>query len=109
LQAWLDVLEPGADVGEVALSLSRARKAGAGSPKVHLYAGHVLKRLGRHASALREYRQVLELEPRNVEAAREVWMYEKSPPRAPSAPPAPSAESEPASQSGSPWSRLFKR
>jgi curved DNA-binding protein CbpA len=107
LHAWLAVLEPDADVSKIAVALSRARRAGANSPKVHFYAALVLKHLGRHASALREFRLVLEKEPRNIDAAREVRLYEirlrNSPKDRPSLAP------EPTDTPPSAWSRLLKR
>ncbi|HTQ04813.1 MAG TPA: DnaJ domain-containing protein [Polyangiaceae bacterium] len=112
LHAWLSVLEPNADIGRVSLALSRARRAAPNSPRVHYYAGLVLKRLGRHGSALRSFRSVLEREPRNIDAAREVRLYEmnlrNSPRDHPSlAPPpveAPSSDEPPTT-----WRRFLKR
>lgn len=44
--------------------------------KVRLYRARVLKRAGEQAGAMREFRYVVEREPGNVEAAREVRLYE---------------------------------
>ncbi len=44
--------------------------------RVHYYRGQLLKRMGKHASALQEFRMVLELDERHIDAAREVRLYE---------------------------------
>jgi len=44
--------------------------------KVRWYRGLVLKRLGRHVDALREFRFVVASDPLHFEAAREVRVYE---------------------------------
>lgn len=107
LVAWLDALKPSADERQLNVVFTKALRAGQGSIKVHWYRGLFLKRTGRHASALQEFRFVSERDPRHIDAAREVRIYEQrlhnSPKDRPSlAPEAPHSER-------SPWSRLFKR
>ncbi len=77
LDAWLSALLPGTDQRRILVALTQARKAAENSPKVHYYAGRVLQQLGRHKSALNEFRLVVEREPRNIDAAREVRIYEQ--------------------------------
>jgi curved DNA-binding protein CbpA len=107
LAAWIAALKPNADHRRIAADLARALRGAETSTKVHWYRGLFLKHVGRHASALQEFRFVSERDPRHIDAAREVRLYEQrlrnSPKDRLSLAPAPSA---PAS---SPWSRLFKR
>jgi len=38
----------------------------------------LLKKMGKHASALQEFREVVERDPHHIDAAREVFLYEKN-------------------------------
>jgi curved DNA-binding protein CbpA len=55
--------------------LSVAVKALKNNAKVRLYRAQVLKAAGQTAEALKDYRAVVELEPNNVEAARELRLH----------------------------------
>lgn len=107
LVAWLDALKPGADERQLNVAFTKALRAGQGSIKVHWYRGLFLKRTGRHASALQEFRFVAERDPRHIDAAREVRIYEQRLHNSPKDRPSLAPE-EPRSER-SPWSRLFKR
>jgi hypothetical protein len=76
LCAWIDVLKPAADASHVLLELKRALRLAERNVKVHWYRGLVLQHLGRHEHALREFRSVLELDPRHLDAARHIRIYE---------------------------------
>lgn len=93
LCAWIDALKPGADPSQVTLELKRALRLAENNVKVHWYRGLALQHLGRHDYALREFRAVLDLEPQNLDAARQVRVYEmrleKSPRGRPSLAPEP--------------------
>ncbi|HWP07760.1 MAG TPA: J domain-containing protein [Polyangiaceae bacterium] len=107
LAAWLRALKPNADERQIGIAFARALKASQSSIKVHFYRGLFLKRIGRHAAALQEFRHVAERDARNIDAAREVRLYEQRLQRSPKdrlslAPEEPMAER-------SAWSRLFKR
>lgn len=107
LVAWLGALKPNADERQLGIAFAKAIKAAPGSIKVHYYRGQFLKRTGRHAAALQEFRYVAERDHRHIDAAREVRLYEQRLQRSPKdrlnlAPEEPIAER-------SPWSRLFKR
>ena len=96
-----------ADERQIGIAFARALKASQSSIKVHFYRGLFLKRIGRHAAALQEFRHVAERDSRNIDAAREVRLYEQRLQRSPKdrlslAPEEPMAER-------STWSRLFKR
>jgi curved DNA-binding protein CbpA len=107
LFAWLAALRPQADERPIGITFAKALKASPNSTKVHYYRGLFLKRTGRHAAALQEFRFVVERDHRNIDAAREVRLYEQRLQRSPKdrlslAPEEPIAER-------SAWSRLFKR
>ncbi len=91
--AWIDVLKPAADISQITLELKRALRLAEGNLKVHWYRGLVLQHLGRHEHALREFRAVLDLDPRHLDAARQIRVYEmrleKSPKNRPSLAPEP--------------------
>jgi hypothetical protein len=93
LCAWIDVLKPAADSSQILLELKRALRLAENNLKVHWYRGLVLQHLGRHEHALREFRSVLELDPRHLDAARQIRVYEmrleKSPKGRPSLAPEP--------------------
>ncbi|HEX6274771.1 MAG TPA: DUF4388 domain-containing protein [Polyangiaceae bacterium] len=76
LCAWIDVLKPTTDVSRVTHELKRALRLAERNVKVHWYRGLVLQHLGRHDHALREFRSVLELDPRHLDAARQIRVYE---------------------------------
>jgi tetratricopeptide (TPR) repeat protein len=93
LCAWIDVLKPNADVSQISLEIKRALRLAENNLKVHWYRGLVLQHLGRHEHALREFRTVLDLDPRHLDAARQIRVYEmrleKSPKGRPSLAPEP--------------------
>jgi curved DNA-binding protein CbpA len=107
LAAWLAALKPDADPRRVAAELTRALRGAEQNVKVHWYRGLFLQRVGRHGSALQEFRFIVDKDPRHIDAAREVRLYEQrlknSPKDRPSL--APESDSPPSSA----WSRLFKR
>jgi curved DNA-binding protein CbpA len=75
LYAWiLHLMNPAdpAPTDEMLVSLERALKANPNSERAHYYRGVVLKRLKRDREALHHFRKALEINPRNVDAAREV-------------------------------------
>lgn len=93
LCAWIDALKPGADPSQITLELKRAQRLAENNLKVRWYRGLVLQHLGRHEHALREFRSVLDIDPRHLDAARQVRVYEmrleKSPKGRPSLAPEP--------------------
>ena len=108
LYAWLAALRPDADERRIAADLARAVRSPDAGVKVNYYRGLFLKRVGRHASALQEFRYVCEKDPRHIDAAREVRLYEQNLRNSPKASPS-LAPSQPPSSQSSTWSRLFKR
>ncbi len=57
---------------EALASLDRALELNESSEKAHLYKAHVLRRRGDEDAALRLFRRVVDINPRNTEAMREV-------------------------------------
>jgi tetratricopeptide (TPR) repeat protein len=75
LHAWLlHLMNPTdpAPTDEMLNSLDRALKGNPNSDRTHYYRGMVLKRLKRDREALHHFRSAMEINPRNVEATREV-------------------------------------
>jgi curved DNA-binding protein CbpA len=75
MRGWLlHLMNPGehAPLEEMLRSFDRAIKANERNERAHYYKGVVLKRLRRDTEALRHFRTAAELNPRNVDAAREV-------------------------------------
>ncbi len=101
LYAWiLHLTNPGtpAPLDEMLRSLDRALKENPRHERAHYYKGVVLKRLKRDGEAVRHFRAAAEINPHNVDAAREVRLATM---RRESKPP-------PASHGGV-LSRLFKK
>lgn len=75
LYAWLlHLMNPGepAPLDEMLQALDRAIKANPNSERTHYYRGVVLKRMKRDHEALQHFRAAVQINPRNVDAAREV-------------------------------------
>ena len=53
-------------------SLDRALKANPRNERAHFYKGTILKRMKRDNEAIRHFKQAVDINPRNVDAAREV-------------------------------------
>jgi curved DNA-binding protein CbpA len=88
LQGWLLHLMntgEGAPTDDMLRAFERALKINDKNERAHYYKGVVLKRVGRDNEALRHFRLAAELNPRNVDAAREVRLasmrrHSKAPP-----------------------------
>ena len=78
LSALIQAQKSGANTRQLWALLDDAANRAAGNPKVHYYRGLFLQRLGKHASALQEFRQVVDLDPHHIDAARQVRLYEKN-------------------------------
>jgi tetratricopeptide (TPR) repeat protein len=97
LLAWLIALKPENQSPEKTAQsikmLDRAIALNAKSESAHFWRGMLYKRLGKHDSALKDFKLVAELFPRNIDAAREVRLHQMrgggttgAPPRSPSQP-----------------------
>lgn len=92
LSAWIHVQGDTPDVPAILREVLRSTKLARDNSQAGWYRGLVLKRLDKHAAALREFRAIVDRDPLHVDAAREVRVYEmrlkRSPPGRPSlAPP----------------------
>jgi hypothetical protein len=76
MNAWLDSQEPEPDFRTIARELERAYRLAENHPSVRWYRGLVMQRLGKHATALKDFRFVTERLPRHIDAARQVRIYE---------------------------------
>ena len=107
LAAWLAALKPDADYRRIAADFARLARSADGNVKVHWYRGLFFKRVGRHGSALQEFRMICDRDPRHIDAAREVRLYEQRLRNSPKD--RPSLAPEDPERARSAWSRLFKR
>lgn len=74
-RAWLLFQKAAGDEStrlEILASLDRALALAPDHDKAHYYKGMVLKREGRHDEALRHFERAAELDPKNIDAVREV-------------------------------------
>jgi curved DNA-binding protein CbpA len=78
LSALIQAQKPDANTRQLWALIDAAENRAPSNPKVHYYRGLFLQRLGKHASALQEFRQVVELDPHHIDAARQVRLYEKT-------------------------------
>jgi len=67
---------PDAAVDDLIAHLRRAEEQSPNSERVHLYLAQMLKRVGHQAEARTHYERVLDVNPRNIEAAREIRLME---------------------------------
>lgn len=80
MRAWLQFQKHGADesapLREMIHSVDRALELDATCVRAHYAKGVILKRLGKLREAVGHFRKVTELDPRHIEAAREVRLAE---------------------------------
>ena len=79
LHAWLRVergeLQLGPVANEIVAALTWAVREQRTDLEIRLYRGRVLKRLGRHEEAMRDFSVVASMDQKNLEAVREVRLY----------------------------------
>jgi tetratricopeptide (TPR) repeat protein len=77
--AWLIALKPENQSPEKTAEsihmLTKAISMGGKSEKPYFWRGMLLRRLGKAEAAVRDFREAVELNPRNIDAAREVRLY----------------------------------
>jgi tetratricopeptide (TPR) repeat protein len=78
LHTWLLAQRPGASLPALWARLDLLVRKAPSSVRVHFYRGLLLKKMGKHASALQEFREVVDRDPHHIDAAREVFLYEKN-------------------------------
>lgn len=77
--------------------------------RAHYYRGVMLKRSGRLEGAIRDFKRAAELNPSNIDAAREVRLYEMRKGKKPAAPNDRGSSPGPQDQSGGLFGKFFKR
>ena len=70
------VRDRGAPIDDLINNLRQAEEMSPNSVRVHLYLGQLLKRDGSEAEALTHFKKVLDVNPKHIEAAREVRIME---------------------------------
>jgi tetratricopeptide (TPR) repeat protein len=79
MMAWLQSLKPvkqdSASTQEQVVELTRAISISQACERAFFYRAMLLKRLGDEARAIKDFKRAVELNPRNVDAQREVRLY----------------------------------
>jgi len=93
LLAWIRSLKPerqGQPLDDLIEVLNQAVQMDRNNPRVRFYRGQLLKRAGKDRQAMRDFRFIVEENPRHLEATRELRLYEmRRAGRVSQAPPAP--------------------
>jgi tetratricopeptide (TPR) repeat protein len=76
LHLWIRAHDPMENLARLLARLDRTLEGAPETAKLHWYRGLLLKKMGKHASALQEFRSAVDLDPRHTDAAREVRLYE---------------------------------
>lgn len=114
MMAWLQAQKPQKqDTGSlqaVVLELTRAIGISQACERAFFYRAQLLKRLGQEAQAIKDFKRAIELNPRNVDAQREVRLYnmrggDKARPGASAAPGSKGGKAE----GGGLFGKLFKK
>jgi curved DNA-binding protein CbpA len=75
LVAWLDTQKPEPNLEAAIKELDRALMMQPNNVRVLWYRGQLYKRLGKLSRAMRDFRLVVERDPRHVDAQREIRLY----------------------------------
>lgn len=112
LVTWLSAMKPGAQSTEATMEkiaeLDRAIAMNAKCERAHFYRGMLYKRAARDQSAHADFKRVMELNPRNIDAQREVRLFEMRQPGASGAPKKPDPPPQDPKGGGF-FGRLFKK
>lgn len=77
--AWLDSMKPNkqdaASTQALVAELTRAIGISQACERAYFYRAMLLKRLGQESAAVKDFKKAMELNPRNVDATREVRLY----------------------------------
>jgi curved DNA-binding protein CbpA len=76
LLAWLEAQKPGAEVTAGIAVLDKVINQAPNDTRARWYRGQLYKRSGRDNRAIRDFRAIVEQDPRNVDAQREIRLYE---------------------------------
>ena len=76
LVAWLDAQKPGADLNAAIAVLDKAISLAPNDVRSRWYRGQLWKRVGRDTRAVRDFRAIVEQDPRHVDAQREIRLFE---------------------------------
>jgi curved DNA-binding protein CbpA len=121
LLAWLEAQKAGADPNASIAALDKVISASPNDVRARWYRGQLYKRVGRDTRAVRDFRAIVEQDPRHVDAQREIRLFEmrhsgRPPSDRPSDSPAERSSKPPAEEKARPresgsglLSRIFKR
>lgn len=105
LLAWLEALKPENQSQAATLAaigkLGKAIKISEKCERAYFYRGLLFKRSGEHHLAVRDFRKAAELNPRNIDAVREVRLHEMRSQKGSLPPPSTRKKSDPPNRRGS--------
>jgi DnaJ-domain-containing protein 1 len=96
LKAWIQAQRPDramAPVDDLIAELGQVLQRESNNERAHWYRGQLLKRAGKDALAIKDFRWVLDRNPKHLDAAREVRLHEMR--KGPGAHPAPAGPARP--------------
>jgi curved DNA-binding protein CbpA len=76
LVAWLDAQKPDANLETCIKALDRAIMIQPNNVRAHWYRGQLYKRAGRMSRAMRDFRSVVDRDPRHTDALREIRLFQ---------------------------------
>lgn len=110
LLAWLEALKPEAQSAEATQvrieALEEALKMNPRCERAYLYRAMLYKRQHRDAVAYKDFKKVVELNPKNIDAQREIRLYEM---RGGPLPPTPAKPAPAEASKGGLFGKLFKK
>jgi curved DNA-binding protein CbpA len=76
LLAWVESTQLNANLDELLLRMDKAQRMEPNNTRIRWWRGSLLKRLGKNAKAVGDFRFIVENDPRHVDAQREIRLYE---------------------------------
>lgn len=76
LLAWIESTQLNANLEDILARIEKAQRMEINNLRIRWYRGSILKRLGKNGKAIGDFRFIVEMDPRHVDAAREIRLYE---------------------------------
>jgi tetratricopeptide (TPR) repeat protein len=113
LLAWLSSMKPDrqteAATGVLVVELTKAIAMNKMCERAHFYRGMLLKRQHKEDQAVKDFRRAFELNPRNIDAQREVRLFDMRRGTTPSSGPAQAKKGAKVEEKGGLFGKLFKK
>jgi len=76
LLAWVESTQLNSNLEEILARIEKAQRLEPNNTRIRWYRGSILKRLGKNAKAVGDFRFIVENDPRHLDAQREIRLYE---------------------------------